>query len=114
MSILPRRFLRRADALYRTRRANLYKKANSVLGWAEGFGCNDLQLAHDPHDEMMLYAALRMGVLVWLGNLVYWTAQYDNGNVLAETEKQLERTDRKFARSCSQPLVLHRERYADH
>jgi hypothetical protein len=38
----------------------------------------------------MLRAADRRGVLVWSENLVYGTAQFDNRNVLAETEKQLD------------------------
>jgi beta-glucuronidase len=48
-----------------------------------------VRLAHYRHDETMLRAADRMGVLVWPENLVYRTAQFDNRNVLAETEKQL-------------------------
>ena len=37
-----------------------------------------MRLAHYPHDETMLRAADRMGLLVWSENPVYWALQFDN------------------------------------
>jgi beta-glucuronidase len=49
-----------------------------------------VRLAHYPHDETMLRAADRMGLLVWSENPVYWALQFDNPKVLAKAEQQLE------------------------
>jgi beta-glucuronidase len=79
-----------AEAPYRTGRANTDKDAETLLGWAKELGCNFVRLAHYPHDETMLRAADRMGVLVWSENPVYWALQFDNPNVLAKAEQQLD------------------------
>jgi beta-glucuronidase len=79
-----------AEAPYRTGRANTDKDAETLLGWAKELGCNFVRLAHYPHDESMLRAADRMGVLVWSENPVYWALQFDNPKVLAKAEQQLD------------------------
>jgi beta-glucuronidase len=79
-----------AEAPYRTGRANTEKDAETLLGWAKELGCNYVRLAHYPHDETMLRAADRMGLLVWSENPVYWAVQFDNPKVLAKAEQQLE------------------------
>jgi beta-glucuronidase len=79
-----------AEAPYRTGRANTDKDAETLLGWAKELGCNFVRLAHYPHDETMLRAADRMGLLVWSENPVYWALQFDNPKVLAKAEQQLE------------------------
>jgi beta-glucuronidase len=79
-----------AEAPYRTGRANTDKDAETLLGWAKEMGCNFVRLAHYPHDETMLRAADRMGVLVWSENPVYWALQFDNPKVLAKAEQQLD------------------------
>jgi beta-glucuronidase len=79
-----------AEAPYRTGRANTDKDAETLLGWAKELGCNFVRLAHYPHDESMLRAADRMGVLVWSENPVYWALQFENPNVLAKAEQQLD------------------------
>jgi beta-glucuronidase len=78
-----------AEAPYRTGRANTDKDAETLLGWAKDLGCNFVRLAHYPHDESMLRAADRMGLLVWSENPVYWALQFDNPKVLAKAEQQL-------------------------
>ena len=52
-----------AEAPYRTGRAYSDKDAETLLGWAKELGCNYVRLAHYPHDETMLRAADRMGIL---------------------------------------------------
>jgi beta-glucuronidase len=79
-----------AEAPYRTGRANTDKDAETLLGWAKKLGCNYVRLAHYPHDESMLRAADRMGLLVWSENPVYWALQFDNPAVLAKAEQQLD------------------------
>jgi beta-glucuronidase len=79
-----------AEAPYRTGRANTDKDAETLLGWAKEMGANFVRLAHYPHDETMLRAADRMGLLVWSENPVYWAVQFDNPKVLAKAEQQLE------------------------
>lgn len=87
-------FLRGVDiqgeAPYRLGRANTAKDAEILLGWAKELGCNFVRLAHYPHDETMLRAADRMGLLVWSENPVYWALDFDNPNVLAKAEQQLD------------------------
>jgi len=78
-----------AEAPYRTGRANSAKDAETLLGWAKELGCNFVRLAHYPHDETMLRAADRMGLLVWSENPVYWALQFDNPKVLAKADQQL-------------------------
>ncbi|MGA3372492.1 MAG: glycoside hydrolase family 2 TIM barrel-domain containing protein [Terracidiphilus sp.] len=79
-----------AEAPYRTGRANTDKDAETLLGWAKELGANFVRLAHYPHDETMLRAADRMGLLVWSENPVYWALQFDNPNVLTKAEQQLD------------------------
>ena len=79
-----------AEAPYRTGRAYSDKDAETLLGWAKELGCNFVRLAHYPHDQTMLRAADRMGLLVWSENPVYWALQFDNPKVLAKAEQQLD------------------------
>ncbi|MGA9127971.1 MAG: glycoside hydrolase family 2 TIM barrel-domain containing protein [Terracidiphilus sp.] len=79
-----------AEAPYRTGRAYTDKDAETLLGWAKELGANFVRLAHYPHDESMLRAADRMGLLVWSEVPVYWAIQFDNPKVLAKAEQQLD------------------------
>ena len=79
-----------AEAPYRTGRAYTDKDAETLLGWAKELGANFVRLAHYPHDETMLRAADRMGLLVWSENPVYWAVQFENPAVLDKTQQQLE------------------------
>jgi len=79
-----------AEAPYRTGRAYSDKDAETLLGWAKELGCNYVRLAHYPHDETMLRAADRMGLMVWSENPVYWAVHFDDAKVLAKAEHQLD------------------------
>jgi beta-glucuronidase len=79
-----------AEAPYRGGRAYSDKDAETLLGWAKELGANYVRLAHYPHDESMLRAADRMGLLVWSENPVYWAIQFDNPQVLAKARQQLD------------------------
>ena len=85
------------EAPFRTGRAYSDKDAETLLGWAKELGCNFVRLAHYPHDETMLRAADRMGLLVWSENPVYWALQFDNPKVLAKAEQQLDEEIRRVA-----------------
>jgi beta-glucuronidase len=78
------------EAPFRTGRANTDKDAETLLGWAKELGCNFVRLAHYPHDESMLRAADRMGLLVWSENPVYWAIKWEDPSVLAKAEQQLD------------------------
>jgi len=79
-----------AEAPYRTGRAYSDKDAETLLGWAKELGANFVRLAHYPHDETMLRAADRMGILVWSENPVYWAVQFEKPEVYAKAQQQLE------------------------
>ena len=79
-----------AEAPFRGGRVNNEQDVETLLGWAKELGCNFVRLAHYPHDELMLRAADRMGLLVWSENPVYWAIQFDNPKVLAKAERQLD------------------------
>jgi beta-glucuronidase len=79
-----------AEAPYRTGRAYSDKDAETLLGWAKELGCNYVRLAHYPHDETMMRAADRMGLMVWSENPVYWALEFDNPQVLKKAEQQLD------------------------
>jgi beta-glucuronidase len=80
-----------AEAPYRTGRANTDKDAETLLGWAKELGCNFVRLAHYPHDETMLRAADRMGLLVWSENPVYWAYAVRQSQVCwQKAEQQLD------------------------
>jgi beta-glucuronidase len=79
-----------AEAPYRTGRAYSDKDAETLLGWTKELGANFVRLAHYPHDETMLRAADRMGILVWSENPVYWAVQFDNPAVYAKAQSQLD------------------------
>ena len=79
-----------AEAPYRTGRAYSDKDAETLLGWAKEMGANYVRLAHYPHDETMLRAADRMGLMVWSENPVYWAVQFDKPEVYAKAKQQLE------------------------
>ena len=72
------------EAPYRTGRANTDKDAETLLGWAKELGC------HYPHDETMLRAADRMGLLVWSENPVYWAIKWEDPKVLAKAQSELD------------------------
>jgi len=79
-----------AEAPYRTGRAYSDKDAETLLGWAQELGANFVRLAHYPHDESMLRAADRMGLLVWSENPVYWAIQFENPKVLNQARQELD------------------------
>ncbi len=79
-----------AEAPYRTGRAYSDKDAETLLGWARELGANFVRLAHYPHDETMLRAADRMGIMVWSENPVYWAVQFDKPEVYAKAQQQLD------------------------
>jgi beta-glucuronidase len=78
-----------AEAPYRTGRAFSDKDAETLLGWAKELGCNFVRLAHYPHDETMLRAADRMGLMVWSENPVYWALKFDSPDVYGKAAQQL-------------------------
>jgi len=70
-------------------RAHSKQDAVQLLTWAKELGCNYVRLAHYPHQEEMVRAADKMGILVWEENPVYWTIAWDNPETYQHAENQL-------------------------
>ncbi|WP_245792313.1 glycoside hydrolase family 2 protein [Teredinibacter waterburyi] len=64
-------------------------EAVKILTMAKELGCNFVRLAHYPHNENMLRAADRLGLLVWSEIPVYWTVQFESEAVYQKAEQQL-------------------------
>jgi beta-glucuronidase len=77
------------EAPIRPGRAFSPEDAATLLGWAKELGCNFVRLAHYPHNENMVRAADRMGLLVWSEIPVYWWISWDAPGVLENAERQL-------------------------
>lgn len=70
-------------------RANNPADAEVLLGWAKQLNSNYVRLAHYPHNEHMLRAADKMGILVWSEVPVYWTVQFEKPEVYQNAEHQM-------------------------
>ncbi|MBI5727618.1 MAG: beta-glucuronidase [Ignavibacteriales bacterium] len=77
------------EAPMRTGRAYCQEDAEILLRWAKDLGCNFVRLAHYPHNENMVRAADKLGLLVWSEIPVYWTIQWENKATLANAVTQL-------------------------
>lgn len=81
-------------------RANNPADAQVLLGWVKEMHGNYVRLAHYPHNEHMVRAADRMGILVWSEVPVYWTIQFEKPDVYANAENQMkEMVDRDHNRA---------------
>lgn len=78
------------EAPIHTGRASGKEDAKILLGWAKELGCNYVRLAHYPHNENMVKAADKIGLLVWSEIPVYWTIDWENKTTLSNAKKQLE------------------------
>ncbi len=74
---------------YDSARAYSREHAETLLGWAKDMNCNFARLAHYPHNEEMVRAAERMGILLWSEIPVYWTIHWTNPATYANAEAQL-------------------------
>jgi beta-glucuronidase len=77
------------EAPHRGGRAWSEADARTLLGWVRELGGNFVRLAHYPHNETMVRAAERLGILVWSEIPVYWTISWDNPATLASARQQL-------------------------
>ena len=77
------------EAPFRGGRAYGDEDAQTLLGWVRELGGNFVRLAHYPHNEAMVRAAERLGLLVWSEIPVYWTISWDAPRTLAAAEQQL-------------------------
>ena len=59
-----------------------------------------VRLAHYPHDETMLRAADRMGLLVWSENPVYWALAVRQSESTGKGGAATRRGDQHLAQSC--------------
>ncbi|WP_346857917.1 glycoside hydrolase family 2 TIM barrel-domain containing protein [uncultured Draconibacterium sp.] len=86
----------------RADRANSVEDANLVVGWAKELGCNFIRLAHYPHQENILRAADKMGILLWEELPLYWGIDWKNQAVLEKAKQQYsEVINRDYNRASS-------------
>ncbi len=64
-------------------------EAHAILAEAKALGCNFVRLAHYTHDESMVRAADRLGLLVWGEIPVYWNIAFADEATLARAKQQL-------------------------
>lgn len=72
------------------RRAHGPDDADTLLGWAVDLGANFVRLAHYQHDEHMVRACDRLGLLAWAELPVYWDIAFDRPAVLDDARTQLD------------------------
>jgi beta-glucuronidase len=73
----------------RSGRAHGEDDARTLLGWAKELGCNFVRLAHYPHDETVVRAADRLGLMVWSEIPVYQGIDFKNPQTLVKAQQQL-------------------------
>ena len=78
------------ETAYNSGRAYSEDHAITLLNWAKEMGCNFVRLAHYPHNENMIRAAERMGLLVWSEIPVYWTIKWEEPDTYKNAENQLK------------------------
>lgn len=86
---------------YYSGRAYSRDHAETLLCWAKEMGCNFVRLAHYPHNEEMVRAAERMGLLVWSEIPVYWTIHWDNPATYENADRQLTDMITRDANRCN-------------
>ena len=79
-----------AEAPSGGRRAHGPADAETLLGWAVELGANFVRLAHYQHDEHMVRACDRLGLLAWAELPVYWGIAFEQPEVLAQARQQLD------------------------
>ncbi|MDR0544059.1 MAG: beta galactosidase jelly roll domain-containing protein [Odoribacteraceae bacterium] len=75
--------------------------ALTLLGWAKEMGCNYVRLAHYPHNENMVRAAERLGIMVWSEIPVYWTISWENEETYLSAERQLQEMISRDRNRCA-------------
>ena len=79
-----------AEAPSGGRRAHGPDDADTLLGWAVDLGANFVRLAHYQHDEHMVRACDRLGLLAWAELPVYWGIAFEQPEVLTRAREQLD------------------------
>jgi beta-glucuronidase len=71
-------------------RASSYAEAEELLSYTKELNCNFVRLAHYTHNEHMLRAADKMGLLVWAEIPVYWSVKFESPEVLEMAKAQMK------------------------
>lgn len=71
-------------------RAHSYEHAVELLSAAKRMNANFVRLAHYTHNEHMLLAADKMGLLVWAEIPVYWDLEFEKPEVLAMAKTRMD------------------------
>lgn len=70
-------------------RANTQEDADAAIALIQGLGANFVRLAHYPHNELMVRACDRAGLLAWAEVPVYHGVAFDDDRALESARAQL-------------------------
>jgi beta-glucuronidase len=76
------------ESLLTTGRAHSQAEADAAVALLKDLNANYVRLAHYPHNEYMVRAAERAGIMVWSELPVYHDIQFANGCTLAGAKRQ--------------------------
>lgn len=76
------------ESLLRHGRANSQADADAAIAKLKALNANFVRLAHYPHNEYMVRAADKAGIMVWAEMPVYHSIQFANPCTLASTKQQ--------------------------
>lgn len=76
------------ESLLRHGRANSQADADATIAKLKALNANFVRLAHYPHNEYIVRAADKAGIMVWAEMPVYHNIQFDNPCTLASAKQQ--------------------------
>ena len=85
----------------RAGRANSETDAQMLLGWAKDLGCNFVRLTHYPHNEHMVKAADKMGILLWEEIPLWQGIQFANPIILKKATTLLNEMITRDKNRCA-------------
>lgn len=83
------------------RRAFSESDALQLLSWAKELGCNFVRLAHYPHNEYMVRAAEKMGLMVWEELPIYQGIDFASPVMQAKMDLMLKEMIHRDKNSCA-------------
>jgi beta-glucuronidase len=85
------------------RAARAYSESDAMLllKWAKELGCNIVRLAHYPHNEHMIKAAEKMGIMVWDEIPVYQQIEFAAPGVSDKMDRMMQEMVTRDKNRCS-------------
>jgi beta-glucuronidase len=84
------------------RAARAYSESDALLllNWAKELGCNIVRLAHYPHNEHMIIAAEKMGIMVWDEIPVYQQIEFSARGVTDKMDRMMQEMVNRDKNRC--------------